>query len=120
MIELEAAYRSASEVNVTGIDGISRYNVYNICNVIRLIYHADHTMYMDGSRNTQTMDRRTLALLSNGDIPAWSSQELYEYAWSLGIRHLRESDLKPDTLIRKRRTRHLNQELNEYAWGYAQ
>jgi len=73
---------------------------------------------MDGNRNAQTIDRRTLALLSNGDILAWSSQEMYEYAWSVGIRPLRESNLKPDTLIKKRKTRRLN--MNGYAWGYAQ
>jgi hypothetical protein len=49
------------------------------------------------------IDRRTMYLLSNGDINAWSSQTLYEYAWDNGIRRLRENDLKPDFLTRKKR-----------------
>jgi hypothetical protein len=48
-------------------------------------------------------DKKTEYLLSNGDIPAWTNQEIYEYAWNLGIRPLRESNLKPDLLVRKRR-----------------
>lgn len=48
-------------------------------------------------------DKKTEYLLSNGDIPAWTNQEIYEYAWNLGIRPLRESVLKPDLLVRKRR-----------------
>jgi len=42
-------------------------------------------------------------LLSNGDLPAWTNQEIYEHAWNLGIRPLKESALKPDLLVRKRR-----------------
>jgi hypothetical protein len=53
--------------------------------------------------NTQKIDRRTMYLLSNGDITAWSSQVLYEYAWDNGIRRLREDRLKPDFLTRKKR-----------------
>lgn len=48
-------------------------------------------------------DKKTEYLLSNGDIPAWTNQEIYEYAWNLGIRPLRESALKPDLLVRRRR-----------------
>ena len=49
------------------------------------------------------IDRMTMYLLSNGDIAAWTSQSLYEYAWDNGIRRLREDDLKPDFLTRKKR-----------------
>lgn len=118
MIESEATLLLTSLLADAGVDGNCQHNSYNKCNVIRLIYRADHTIIMDGNRNAQTIDRRTLALLSNGDIPAWSSQEMYEYAWSIGIRPLRESHLKPDTLIKKRKTRHLN--MDGHAWGYAQ
>ena len=54
-------------------------------------------------QNTPNVDRRTMCLLSNGDIVAWSSQSLYEYAWDNGIRYLREDDLKPDLLTRRKR-----------------
>lgn len=50
-----------------------------------------------------TYDRKTEYLLSNGDLPAWTNQEIYEHAWDLGIRPLRESALKPDLIGRKRR-----------------
>jgi hypothetical protein len=49
------------------------------------------------------IDRRTMYLLSNGDITAWSNQILYEFAWDNGIRYLREDELKPDFLTRKKR-----------------
>jgi hypothetical protein len=54
-------------------------------------------------QNTPNIDRMTMYLLSNGDIVAWTSQALYEYAWDNGIRRLREDDLKPDFLTRKKR-----------------
>jgi len=54
-------------------------------------------------QNTPNIDRMTMYLLSNGDITAWSSQVLYEFAWDNGIRRLREDDLKPDFLTRKKR-----------------
>jgi hypothetical protein len=54
-------------------------------------------------QNTPNIDLRTMYLLSNGDIAAWSSQSLYEFAWDNGIRRLREDDLKPDFLTRKKR-----------------
>ncbi|HNU35690.1 MAG TPA: hypothetical protein PKJ15_03760 [Methanomassiliicoccales archaeon] len=46
-------------------------------------------------------DRRTLYLLSNGDILPWSNQEMYEYAWEQGIRPLDERRLKPGVPRRK-------------------
>jgi hypothetical protein len=52
---------------------------------------------------TEKIDGMTYCLLLNGDIETWSSQELYERAWELGIRRLQEEDLKPDFLMRKRR-----------------
>ncbi len=55
------------------------------------------------SSNVSTYDRKTGYLLSNGDILAWTNQEIYEHAWNLGIRPLKESALKPDLLVRKRR-----------------
>jgi hypothetical protein len=48
-------------------------------------------------------DLKTEYLLSNGDLPAWTNQEIYEHAWNLGIRPLKESALKPDLIGRKRR-----------------
>jgi len=50
-----------------------------------------------------TYDRNTEYLLSNGDLPAWTNQEIYEHAWTLGIRPLKEAALKPDLLVRKHR-----------------
>ena len=63
-------------------------------------------------RNTQDIDRMTMCLLSNGDIAAWTSQALYEYAWDNGIRRLRENDLKPDFLTRKKRRKVSSLELS--------
>lgn len=53
----------------------------------------------------EQFDRLTMYLISNGDVPAVTSQAIYEYAWSQGIRPLRESDLKPQGLVRRRRNR---------------
>jgi hypothetical protein len=65
-----------------------------------------------------SIDRRTMYLLSNGDINAWSSQILYEYAWDNGIRHLREGDLKPDFLTRKKRRKASDLEgIDRYEYG---
>jgi hypothetical protein len=65
-----------------------------------------------------SIDRRTMYLLSNGDITAWSSQTLYEYAWDNGIRRLREDDLKPDFLTRKKRRKVSDTEGNDrYGYG---
>ena len=50
-------------------------------------------------------NKKTLYLLSNGDIDAWSTQSLYEQAWNEGIRPLNEGDLKPDFLTRRKRRR---------------
>ena len=94
------------------------HNSHNIYNVINLIYRLCYIMIMEDRRNPPNIDRRTLALLSNGDILAWGSQELYEFSWAMGIRPLSESDLKPDTLIKKRRSRRLG--IDERARGYAQ
>lgn len=58
--------------------------------------------------NIIAMDRRTLYLLSNGDIIPWSNQELYEYAWEQGIRPLDERRLKPGLPQRKRSDRQVN------------
>lgn len=52
--------------------------------------------------NIIATDRRTLYLLSNGDILSWTSQEMYELAWDQGIRPLDERKLKPDLPHRKR------------------
>jgi hypothetical protein len=49
------------------------------------------------------LDRKTLFLMANGDLPVINDQRLYEYAWSQGIRAVNEDELKPDFLIRKRR-----------------
>ena len=51
----------------------------------------------------EQFDRLTQYLISNGDVPAVSSQKIYEYAWSQGIRPLRERDLKPEGLVRNRK-----------------
>lgn len=51
----------------------------------------------------EQFDRLTQYLISNGDVPAVSSQRIYEYAWGQGIRPLRERDLKPEGLVRKRK-----------------
>lgn|GEM_PF-5360175 len=51
----------------------------------------------------EQFDRLTQYLISNGDVPAVTSQRIYEYAWSQGIRPLRERDLKPEGLVRKRK-----------------
>ncbi len=64
-------------------------------------------------QNTPNIDRRTMYLLSNGDITAWSSQILYEYAWDNGIRRLREDELKPDFLTRKKRRKASDLDGNE-------
>lgn len=53
----------------------------------------------------QQFDRMTQYLISNGDVPAVTSQEIYEYAWSQGIRPLRESALKSRPNVSGRRTR---------------
>lgn len=75
----------------------AEYNGYNNNNVITLIsYRADISSMSEAMMVT---DRRTLYLLSNGDIPAWMNQELYEYAWEQGIRPLNEMALKPGLII---------------------
>lgn len=51
----------------------------------------------------EQIDRLTQYLISNGDVPAVTSQRIYEYAWGQGIRPLQESDLKPEDLVRKRK-----------------
>jgi hypothetical protein len=51
----------------------------------------------------EMFDRMTLFLVSNGDVPAVGNQRLYEYAWGQGIRPVKEEDLKPDFLTRKKR-----------------
>jgi hypothetical protein len=53
-------------------------------------------------------------LLSNGDITEWSSQALYEFAWDNGIRRLREDDLKPDFLTRKKRRKVSDMEVSDH------
>jgi hypothetical protein len=55
------------------------------------------------SMTQEQFDRLTQYLISNGDVPAVLSQQIYEYAWSQGIRPLREKDLKPEGLVRKRK-----------------
>lgn len=52
--------------------------------------------------NIMATDRRTLYLLSNGDLMPWSNQEIYEFAWQQGIRPLDERRLKPGLPQRKR------------------
>ncbi|KAF5044233.1 hypothetical protein DSECCO2_493940 [anaerobic digester metagenome] len=52
--------------------------------------------------NIIVTDRKTLYLLSNGDIKPWTNQEMYEYAWAQGIRPLDERRLKPGAPQRKR------------------
>lgn len=47
------------------------------------------------SDETSYETRLTLFLLSNGDISACNSQDMYEYAWAHGIRPIDESRLKP-------------------------
>lgn len=74
----------------------AEYNSYNNNNVITLISFRDDTISM--SEAVSVTDRRTLYLLSKGDIPAWMSQEVYEYAWEQGIRPLNEMELKPDLI----------------------
>jgi hypothetical protein len=65
-----------------------------------------------------SIDRRTMYLLSNGDINAWSSQTLYEYAWDNGIRRLSENDLKRDFLTRKKRRKVSDlEECDRYEYG---
>ena len=61
-----------------------------------------------------SIDRRTMYLLSNGDITEWSSQALYEFAWDNGIRRLREDDLKPDFLTRKKRRKVSDMEVSDH------
>lgn len=51
------------------------------------------------------LDRLTQYFISNGDMPVVLSQMIYEYAWSQGIRPLREKDLKPENLVRRRKNR---------------
>jgi hypothetical protein len=51
----------------------------------------------------ELIDRATLCLISNGDVSAVTSQEVYEYVWNQGIRPLREDLLKPERMIRKKR-----------------
>ena len=51
----------------------------------------------------EKLDKRLLCLLSNGDIPTWSNQLLYEQAWNEGIRPLNEDGLKPDLLTKRKR-----------------
>jgi len=53
----------------------------------------------------QKFDRMTQYLISNGDVPAVTSQEIYEYAWSQGIRPLRESALKSKPNVKRRKKR---------------
>ena len=55
--------------------------------------------------NNFEIDPVTMYLLSNGDLPAWNSQKLYEYAWSQGIKPLRENELKPREWQMRRRKR---------------
>ncbi len=52
--------------------------------------------------NIIATDRRTLYLLSNGDIMPWSNQKVYEFAWAQGIRPLDEGRLKPGLPQRRR------------------
>lgn len=59
---------------------------------------------------TEQIDRLTMYLISNGDVPAVTSQRIYEYAWGQGIRPLKESDLKPQGLVRRRRNRVIDRE----------
>ena len=69
-------------------------------------------------QNTPNIDRMTMYLLSNGDISAWTSQVLYEYAWDNGIRRLREDDLKPDFLTRKKRRKVSDLDMSfQYEYG---
>ena len=56
-------------------------------------------------RNKRRIDKQTQYLLSNGDISAFTSQELYEITWSMGRRPLNESGLKPDFLTKRKRRR---------------
>lgn len=49
------------------------------------------------------LDKLTQYLISNGDVPAWMNQQIYEYAWSEGIRPLREDRLKPQGQLRRKR-----------------
>jgi hypothetical protein len=51
----------------------------------------------------EAFDRKTLFLISNGNLPAVVNQRLYEYAWNQNIRPVMEHDLKPDLLVRKKR-----------------
>ncbi|MHC1709400.1 MAG: hypothetical protein AB9819_03215 [Methanomassiliicoccales archaeon] len=60
--------------------------------------------------NIIATDRKTLYLLSNGDIMPWSNQEMYEFAWEQGIRPLDERRLKPSAAPR-RRSCHLSAEM---------
>jgi hypothetical protein len=79
----------------------NKNNTYNINNVTKSIFYQRIFYLMQ--QKTPNIDRMTTYLLSNGDIATWSSQEIYEYAWDMGIRYLREDDLKPDFLTRRRR-----------------
>jgi hypothetical protein len=51
----------------------------------------------------ESIDRLTLCLISNGDVSAVTSQEVYEYVWDQGIRPLREDLLKPERQTRRKR-----------------
>ena len=69
-------------------------------------------------QNIPNIDRMTMYLLSNGDISAWTSQVLYEYAWDNCIRRLREDDLKPDFLTRKKRRKVSDLDMSfQYEYG---
>jgi len=55
------------------------------------------------SMTMEEFDRLTRYLISNGDVPAVKSQGIYEYAWDQGIRPVREEELKPDVMVRRRK-----------------
>lgn len=53
----------------------------------------------------EQIDRLTQYLISNGDVPAVTSQRIYEYAWGQGIRPLQENDLKPESMVHRKKHR---------------
>jgi hypothetical protein len=56
-------------------------------------------------RKGAKLAKSLLCLMSNGDVPVWSSQSLYEMAWDEGIRPLNEDALKPYPWTRRKRRR---------------
>jgi hypothetical protein len=67
----------------------------------------------------EQIDRLTQYLISNGDVPAVTSQKIYEYAWSQGIRPLRERDLKPETMVKRRKDRAAGRQPRHHGRGFS-